>query len=97
MATAFSVVALCLLVLYLLVLARVLLDVTRSFARSWRPAGTAAIGLELVYSATDPPVRTLRRLIPPLRIGPITIDLSVWVLLLAILLLRAVALRLAQN
>jgi YggT family protein len=91
------VAALALLVLYLLLLARVVLDVTRSFARSWRPVGPAAVGLELIYSSTDAPVKTLRRLIPPLRIGGISIDLSVWLLLIAIWLLRTLCVHLALN
>jgi YggT family protein len=95
--TAFAVVALLLLVFYLLLLARVVVDVTRSFARAWRPAGPAAIGLELVYSSTDPPVRTLRRLIPPLRIFGVSIDLSVWLLLLLTWVLRTLCLRLATG
>jgi YggT family protein len=48
-----------------------------------------------MYSATDPPVRLLRRLIPPLRLGPISLDLSVLLLLIAILLMRTIALQLA--
>ncbi len=92
--SAFAIAALLLLVFYLLLLARVVLDVTRSFARSWRPAGPAAVGLELMYSSTDAPVKTLRRLIPPLRIFGISLDLSVWLLLLATWVLRDVCLRL---
>ncbi len=92
-----SILALVLLVLYLLVLARVVLEVTRSFARSWRPAGAAAIGIELVYLSTDPPVKALRRLIPPLRIGQVSIDVSVVLLLITLYLTRIYALRLAQN
>jgi YggT family protein len=92
---AFAVIALLLLVFYLLILARVVLDITRSFARSWRPAGVAAIGVEMVYASTDAPVKSLRRLIPPLRIGPVSIDVSVWLLLITVLLLRTVAEHLA--
>lgn len=95
MHTAFAVVALVLLLFYLLVLARVVLDTTRSFARRWRPVGSAAVGLELIYASTDPPVKTLRRLIPPLRLGSISIDLSVWVLLVGLWVLRSVFLHLA--
>jgi YggT family protein len=90
-----SVVALVLYVYFLLIVARVVVEVTRQFARSWRPAGVAAVGLEVVYSSTDPPVRLFRRLIPPLRIGPVSLDLSVWILLIAILALRWLALSLA--
>jgi YggT family protein len=94
---AFAIIALALLIFYLLILARVVLDMTRSFARSWRPTGAVAMGLELIYLSTDPPVKALRRLIPPLRIGPVAIDLSVWLLLIAILLLRVQAHALAQS
>ena len=80
---------------FLLIIARVVVDVTRQFARAWRPAGVAAIGLEVVYSSTDPPVKLFRRLIPPVRLGPISLDLSVWILLIAILALRWLALSLA--
>ena len=96
MSTAFAVAALVLLVFYLLLLGRVVLDVTRSFAHSWRPAGPAAVGLELLYSSTDAPVKTLRRLIPPLRIFGISLDLSVWLLLLTTWLLRRVCLNLVN-
>lgn len=90
-----SVVALVLYIYLLLIIARVVVEVTRQFARSWRPAGVAAVGLEVVYSSTDWPVKLFRRLIPPLRIGPVSLDLSIWILLIAILALRWLALSLA--
>jgi len=90
-----SVVALVLYMYFLLIVARVVVDVTRQFARSWRPAGVAAVGLGVVYISTDPPVRLFRRLIPPVRIGPVSLDLSVWILLIGILALRWLALSLA--
>jgi YggT family protein len=31
---------------------------------------------ELIYTVTDPPIRLLRRLIPPLRLGGISLDLG---------------------
>ena len=93
--TVWAIVALALLVLYLLLIGRIVVDITRSFARSWRPEGVTAVGLEAMYSATDPPVRLLRRLIPPLRLGPISLDVSVLLLLIGILLLRTIALQLA--
>ena len=93
--TVWAATALALLVLYLLLIGRIVVDITRSFARSWRPEGVTAVGLELMYSATDPPVRLLRRLIPPLRIGPVSLDVSVLLLLIGILLLRSIAVTLA--
>lgn len=90
-----SVVAYVLYLYLLLVLARFVIEFTRQFARSWRPAGVAAVGLEAVYLATDPPIRLLRRLVPPVRLGSVSLDLSIILLLLAILALQWVALTLA--
>ena len=79
------------LYLYLiLVLARIVIDMARNWARSWRPAGVAAVGVEAVYVATDPPIRLLRRLVPPLQIGTVSLDLSVYVLILILIVLQQV-------
>ncbi len=90
-----SIVAFVLYLYLLLVLARIVVDITRQFARSWRPAGVTAVGLEFVYSSTDPPVRLLRRLIPPVRLGSLSLDLSIMILWIGILALRLLALSLA--
>ncbi len=76
---------------WLLLTARVVAELVRSFARQWRPAGGAAVVLETVYTVTDPPVRLLRRLIPTVRIGGIGLDLSIIVLLLVVIILMRVA------
>jgi YggT family protein len=57
--------------------------------------GTAAIGAELVYSLTDPPIKLLRRLVPPLQLGTVSLDLSVIILLIVLIVLRVVALTFA--
>lgn len=90
-----SVIAYALYVYVLVVLARFVVEATRQFARSWRPAGVAAIGVEMVYVATDPPLKLLRRLIPPIQLGSVSLDLSILILLLGILALRWAALTLA--
>ncbi|SDJ15016.1 YggT family protein [Frankineae bacterium MT45] len=86
--------ALALYIYLVLILARIVIETTRQFARSWRPAGFAALGVEAVYVTTDPPVRLLRRLIPPIRIGEISLDVSIMILLIAIFALRSLALQL---
>lgn len=88
MATFWAAIGLVLLVFYLLIIARLIVETTRSFARSWRPVGAAAIGLEVVFVVTDPPMKALRRVIPPLRLGGINLDISAWVLLLIVWILR---------
>lgn len=67
-------------------LARIVFDVVRIFAKTWRPSGAAAVLLELLYAITDPPIRLLRRIIPPIRIGGGGFDLSVMVLLIVLMI-----------
>ncbi len=55
---------------------RFVVDWVQIFARQWTPRGALLVGLEGVYSATDPPIKALRRVIPPLRLGSISLDLS---------------------
>ena len=89
-----GVIAYVLYVYLLIVLARLVIEFTRQFARSWRPGGVAAIGVEVVYVATDPPIRMFRRLVPPVRLGSVSLDLSIILLLLTILALQWIVLTL---
>jgi YggT family protein len=72
---------------WLLLTARIVVELVRAFARDWRPGGGVAIALESVYTVTDPPVRLLRRVIPMVRIGGVGLDLSITVLFLVVLIL----------
>jgi YggT family protein len=70
---------------------RFVVDWVQVFARSWAPTGFLLVVLEVVYSVTDPPIKALRRVIPPLRVGTVAIDLSfIIVLLTAYILLWVV-------
>lgn len=94
--TAQSIVAilrLLLLLFFFLLIIRLVLDYIQMFARSWRPAGPVLVLAEVVYSITDPPLRALRRFIPPLRIGSISLDLSFLVLILLVQVARMLLLR----
>jgi len=68
---------------------RFVVDWVQVFARSWTPHGPLLVGLEVVYSTPDPPIRALRRVIPPLRLGSIALDLSFLIVMIsAYVLLR---------
>ena len=68
---------------------RFVVDWVQVFARSWSPRGPLLVLLEVVYSITDPPIRALRRVIPPLRLGSIALDLSFLIVMIsAYVLLR---------
>ena len=72
---------------WLFLVARIVVELVRAFARDWRPAGGVAIALETIYTVTDPPVRLVRRVIPTVRIGGVGLDLSIMVLLLVVFIL----------
>lgn len=66
---------------------RFVVDWVQVFARSWSPRGALLVVLEAVYTVTDPPIKLLRRFIPPLRLGSISLDLSFLIVLLGAYLL----------
>ena len=88
METLGLVIELVLYVFLILLLSRFAVDWIQMFARSWVPHGPLLVVLEGVYTATDPPVNAVRRILPPLRLGGMAIDLSFIVVLLIVYLLR---------
>ncbi|HEY0642014.1 MAG TPA: YggT family protein [Nocardioides sp.] len=66
---------------------RFIVDWVQVFARQWEPRGPLLVALEGVYSATDPPIVALRKVIPPLRIGSVALDLSFLLVMVAAWLL----------
>jgi YggT family protein len=73
-----------------LLFVRFIVDWVMLLARNWRPSGAAAAVLEIAYSATDPPLKFLRRLIPPLRLGSFALDLAFLLLFIVCYVLIAV-------
>jgi YggT family protein len=93
----FQIVSSVLLVFLILLFARFVVDWVMVLARSWRPSGLVAAGLEVVYSTTDPPLKAIRKVIPPLNLGSIRLDLGFMVLLIAVLILRSITQSLAYS
>jgi YggT family protein len=79
---------------FLVLIVRLILDWVQVFSRDWRPSGVMLVIAETVYSLTDPPIRFLRRFIPPLRLGGVALDLAFLVLILGVSILRGIVLRL---
>jgi YggT family protein len=69
---------------------RLVLDWIQIFARDWRPRGVVLVVSEAVYTVTDPPLRALRRVLPPLRIGSVQLDLAFTVVFLIVIVLLGV-------
>ena len=97
MSLFWNIVSSVLLVFLVLLFARFIVDWVMVLARGWRPQGIVAAGLEVVYATTDPPLKALRRLIPPLNLGTVRLDLGFMVLLIAVYILRDVATTLAAT
>lgn len=76
--------------LYLLVLiGRLVFSWVQVFAPGWRPAGFVAVIAEIIYTLTDPPLKFLAKLVPPLRIGNISLDLGFMILFIAVSFLQS--------
>lgn len=85
-----GLLALIIWIAIVLLLARFVLEWVQLLARQWRPRGIVAVLCEGIYSATDPPLRAIRRVIPPLRLGQVAIDLSAMILLFALYILLSI-------
>jgi YggT family protein len=80
------------LTIYLVILiGRMIFGWIQVFARDWRPTGIVLVLAEAIFTATDPPLKFLRRFIPPLRLGMVAMDLSFMVLFIVVLILLEVA------
>lgn len=87
---AASIVHLVLLLYVFVLFARLILDYIPMFNREWRPKGFGLVAAEAVYTVTDPPIRFFRRIIPPLRIGSLSLDFGFALTLLIVLILMNV-------
>lgn len=86
-----DVLHLVLYVYFLILIGRLVLDWIQVFARQWRPRGVILVVAETIYTLTDPPLRAIRKVIKPVRIGGVALDLAFLVLIIVVsLLLRIV-------
>ncbi|MFE4542514.1 YggT family protein [Arthrobacter sp. NPDC056727] len=84
MGILFGLVYIVLLFIFVALIVRLVFDWVQMFAREWRPRGVALVAAHAVYSVTDPPLKVLRRLIPPLRLGGVSLDLGFLVLFIGL-------------
>ena len=75
---------------FLLLIGRLVFARIQVFARDWRPRGPVLVAAEGIYTATDPPLKALRRVLPTLRFGNVGIDLSFLVLMIGISVLMSI-------
>lgn len=80
-----------LLIFFLLMWARFVLDLAQSFGRGWRPRGPVLVLAEVAYTVTDPPIRRVRKILPPVRLGSVALDFGWSIIMLAVIILMSVA------
>ncbi|NYI07107.1 YggT family protein [Allostreptomyces psammosilenae] len=89
MSVVIAVLDFALWIYFLILIFRLVMDYVFQFARSYQPGRAMVVLLEATYTVTDPPLKLLRRVIPPLRLGGVALDLSFFVLMIIVLILRA--------
>ncbi|WP_406830346.1 YggT family protein [Pedococcus sp. KACC 23699] len=77
-------------IFFVVLIGRLVLDWVQVFAREWRPRGVLLIVAEAIYSITDPPLKALRRVVPPLQLGSIRLDLAFLILFFATSILTSI-------
>ncbi|AKN72801.1 MULTISPECIES: YggT family protein [Streptomyces] len=86
-----QVIYIALMVFLVVLIFRLVMDYVFQFARSWQPGKAMVVVLEATYTVTDPPLKLLRRFIPPLRLGGVALDLSFFVLMIIVYILISIA------
>lgn len=76
-------------IVWIMLIARIVLSFVFSFAHEWRPAGVSALLVESVYSVTDPLIKPLRRVIPPISIGAIRLDVAFLIVFIVVMALQS--------
>jgi YggT family protein len=89
-ALVLSVLGWVLLAFFLMLVARFVLSLIVMFAPQWHPKGPLLLLFELIYSVTDPFLRPLRRILPPIGAGGIRIDLSMLMLFVLVTLAMSI-------
>lgn len=96
MSTLFLIASWVLSLYVYILLARVVIDLVQVFSRDWRPRGFLLVVAEFVYTLTDPPLKFLRRFIPPLRLGQINLDIAFLVLIIGVQILSGMLIYFAR-
>ena len=81
-------------VYFAVLIGRLILDWVQIFSRDWRPKGPVLVLANGIYALTDPPIKALRKVVPPLRIGQVALDLGFLILILLVSVAQSFALRL---
>jgi YggT family protein len=85
-----SILDFVLFIFFVLLIGRLIIDWVQVFARDWRPRGVMLVIAEAVYTVTDPPLKAIRKVVPPITLGAVRIDLAFLILMLGVTILMGV-------
>lgn len=77
----------------LLLVVRMILSWIPLLARDFEPRGVVAVLFEGVYTVTDPPIRAVDRVLPPVRLGNVGLSLGFIVVFLLVSVAQNLVLR----
>jgi YggT family protein len=82
-------------VYFFALVARLFIDLAISVNRGWRPSGLLLPVVEIVMTITDPALKAVRKIIKPIRLGAIQLDLGWTLLVFGIFFLQRLVLSIA--
>jgi YggT family protein len=85
-----TIVYVALFLFFILMWARFILDLLTNFVRGFKPRGLLLVVAEVAYTVTDPPLRAVRKVLPPVRFGGVALDFGWSLVMLAVIILMAV-------
>lgn len=86
MGIVFGLIYIALLLFQISLIIRIVFDLVQMFARQWRPRGAALVTAHVIYSVTDPPIKRIRRLVPPLQLGSVSLDLAFLIVFIVVII-----------
>lgn len=92
MSSVFRLLAEILNIYGLILIGRLILDYVKLFSRDWRPTGIVLVVAEVLFTLTDPPLNVIRKYVPMIRLGSVSLDISFIVLILIIRVIERILL-----
>ena len=71
-----SIIEWVLWIFLLIMFARMILSWVPVLVRDWEPKGPMLVFAEVIYSITDPPLKVVRKVLRPVRVGNMMLDLA---------------------
>ena len=75
---------------FYVLLARFVIELYLGLSRGARPRGIFLAIFEIILTVTDPPLKLVRKIIRPVRVGPVALDFSWTIVIFLVAILNAI-------